>query len=98
MSEATRPNTSDYHLWQWVTDGKPCAEQGVAASYREILVEVKGDLAGESLAIHGGLTSGDLPFLASTKSTPWLGRVPGVFFLQPVTKATGITITVRGVL
>lgn len=98
MSEAKRPNPADYHLWQWATDDKPCDEIGIAAAYRELIVEVKGDLAGESLAIHGGLTTGDLPFLTAIKSTPWLGRVPGVFFLQPVTKATGITITVRGVL
>lgn len=98
MSEATRPDSKDFHLWQWVTDDKPCLEHGPVTAYRELLIEAKGDLAGESLDIHGGLTAGDLPFLASTKTTPWLYRLPPVFFLQPVTKTPGVTITVRGVL
>lgn len=82
---------------RWVTDSKPCEPCQITNS-NSILVEVLGDLNGESVTFEGGLTLADkMPFLAHTRVTPFLTTIPAVLHLRPVTKAVGVTITVRGI-
>jgi len=82
---------------RWITDGGLCGHAEVQAC-REIIVEVRGDLDGKDVNFYGGLTlAEDMPFLAYTKNSPWIGSVKGVSFIRPVTEAVGVTITIRGI-
>ncbi len=98
MSKVSRLGEAASHMWQWKTDKEPCDQHALSAGYREVVVEAKGDLGGKPLVITGGITDGDLPIVGSTKHTPWIARIPAVLFIQPVTEAEGVTITVRGIL
>ena len=82
---------------QWVTDSLPC-EPATLEHNGGVLVEVTGELNGEAVTLEGGLTLADkMPFLAHTRVTPYLETVPAVTYIRPVTKAVGVTITVRGI-
>ena len=82
---------------QWVTDGAPC-EPASLQPCGSVLVEVTGDLNGEDVTFEGGLTLADkMPFLAHTRLSPYLQAVPAVTHIRPITKAVGVTITVRGI-
>jgi hypothetical protein len=95
MSEAKSVAT---HMFQWITDGQPCEQAALHDVYRSLTVEVKGDLNGESVEFYGGITPGDLAFIAHARLSPWLEHLPAVLFIQPVTKAVGVTITIRGIV
>ncbi len=97
MAKAKPLNDNSPRTYQWVTDGGPCEAQSVP-SYREILVEVTGDLEGKSVTIFGSLAPGDdMPLLAFTKVSPYLATVPAVNHVRPSTEAKGVTITIRGI-
>lgn len=86
------------HLFQWVTDDKPCEQTPLHDIYRTLTIEVKGDLNGEDVEITGGITPGDLAFITHTRISPWLTHIPAILFIQPVTKAIGVTISIRGIV
>jgi len=98
MSKPKRLNDNAPRIYQWVTDDVPC-EGLPCGEHSAILVEVRGDLAGSTVAFRGGLTPGeadDLALLDEATVTPILIKLPAVGFLLPVTDAKGITINMKG--
>lgn len=97
MSKSSFIGTPESQVIQWVTDGTPCDTSWVPPC-SSVIVEVLGELNGEDVTFEGGLTLADkMPFLAHTRVTPFLTTVPAIAHIRPVTKAVGVTITVRGV-
>lgn len=97
MSKSVFIGPENQKAVQWITDGEPCEPSWVPPCV-SALVEVAGELNGEDVTFEGGLTLGDkMPFLVSTRITPFLATVPAIGHIRPITKAVGVTITVRGI-
>lgn len=101
MSKSVPAGDPTDRIRMWVTDDKPCDVAGLPNGYRELMVEVKGDLQGHGVTFYGSnllpAAGDDMGFLAHARVSPWIGHVPPVLFIQPVTEAVGVTIIVRGI-
>ena len=98
MSKPRRVGDPQDQIAQWITDEESCAPFALHSVNTGLIVEVSGDLGGKGVTFNGSNVNGeDMPFLAYTKLSPWLKELPPVLFIQPVTEAVGVTITVRGI-
>ncbi len=97
MSEPVRVRNSEPSTYQWVLDDKPCKVMPISAN-KGIMVEVRGDMNNGPVTFTGSMVGGeDMPVLDKATKTPWFGILPSVSFVQPVTKAVGLTIYLRAI-